>query len=93
MDAATPRDIGPGHNTDSIGGDALRAFIERIERLEGEKHDIACDIREVYIEAKGNGYDTGAIREIIKLRKQDAAARQEREAILQLYMDALGLAL
>jgi uncharacterized protein (UPF0335 family) len=69
----------------------LKAVIERIERLEEEKKAIADDIRDVYAEAKGNGYDVKALRTIIRLRKQDKAERQEHEAILETYMHALGM--
>ena len=81
------RDI--GHN--GIPADELRQFIERIERLEEEKAGIASDIKDVKAEAKSRGYDVTAINAIIKMRKQDAAERQEREAILELYMQALGM--
>ncbi|MET0606508.1 MAG: DUF2312 domain-containing protein [Beijerinckiaceae bacterium] len=74
-----------------IAGDQLKALIERIERLEEEKKALADDIREVYAEAKGNGFDTKAIRKIISLRKKDHAERKEEEAILELYMNALGM--
>jgi len=79
-------------NTESVAGDQLKAFVERIERLEEEKAGISGDIREVYAEAKGNGFDTKVIRRIIALRKRDYAERQEEEAILELYMQALGMA-
>ena len=69
----------------------LKAVVERIERLEEEKKTIADDIRDVYAEAKGNGYDIKALRTIIRLRKQDKAERQEHEAILETYMHALGM--
>jgi uncharacterized protein (UPF0335 family) len=75
-----------------IAGEQLRAFIERIERLEEEKAGIAGDIREIFAEAKGNGFDTKAMRKIIALRKKDYSERQEEEAILELYMQALGMA-
>lgn len=75
----------------TIAAGQLRAFIERIERLEEEKRTIADDIKEVYLEAKGTGFDTKAVRSIIKLRKKDRAQRQEEEAILDLYKAALGL--
>ena len=75
-----------------VAGDRLKSFIERIERLEEEKAGIAGDIREIYAEAKGNGFDTKAIRKIIALRKKEFAERQEEEAILELYMQALGMA-
>lgn len=70
----------------------MRAFIERIERLEAEKQEIADDIKDVYAEAKGNGFDTKAIRTIIKQRKKDQAEREEEETILDLYKAALGMA-
>jgi uncharacterized protein (UPF0335 family) len=71
--------------------DQLRAIIERIERLEEEKAAIASDIRDVYAEAKGNGYDVKALRTIVRLRKQDANERAEAETILETYMQALGM--
>ncbi len=79
---------------DSSGGvaaDELRAFIERVERLEEEKAGIAGDIKEVFAEAKGCGFDTKAIRTIVRMRRQDQAERQEQAAILELYMQALGM--
>ena len=74
-----------------ITADQLRSFIERYERLEAEKQDIADQQKEVLAEAKGAGYDTAILREIIKLRKMDPDERAEKEAILQVYLDALGL--
>jgi uncharacterized protein (UPF0335 family) len=71
--------------------DHLKAFVERVERLEEEKKTIADDIRDVYAEAKANGFDTKALRAIIKLRKQDVDERKEQEAILETYMHALGM--
>ncbi|MBF9234697.1 DUF2312 domain-containing protein [Microvirga alba] len=78
--------------TESVSADQLKAFIERIERLEEEKAGLSEDIKGVYQEAKGNGFDGATIRKIIALRKQDYAERQEAEAILELYMQALGMA-
>ena len=75
----------------TVAAGQLRAFIERIERLEEEKKTIADDIKDVYAEAKGNGFDTKAIRAIIRLRKQDQAEREEAETILDLYKAALGM--
>ncbi|PRD44073.1 DUF2312 domain-containing protein [Phyllobacterium phragmitis] len=69
----------------------LRAFIERIERLEEEKKTISEDIKEVYAEMKGTGFDTKAVRTIIRLRKKEDQERQEEEAMIQLYKDALGM--
>ena len=78
--------------TTTIAAQQLKAFIERVERLEEEKAALANDIREVYAEAKGTGFDVKAMRAIIKARKVDANERQEQEAILDLYMHALGMA-
>jgi uncharacterized protein (UPF0335 family) len=69
----------------------LKSIIERIERLEEEKQALADDIKEVYAEAKANGFDTKTLRTIVRLRKQDSAERQEQEALLDLYMQALGM--
>jgi uncharacterized protein (UPF0335 family) len=71
--------------------DRLKAFVERIERLEEEKKAIADDIRDVYGEAKGTGFDVKALRTIVRLRKQDTNERKEQEAILETYMQALGM--
>ena len=79
-------------SSDSVAQDQIRAFIERIERLETEKSSIAGDIKEVYAEAKGNGFDTKVLRKIIQIRRQDHNQRMEIEALLELYMTALGMA-
>lgn len=71
--------------------DQLKAIVERIERLEEEKKTIADDIRDVYAEAKGNGFDVKALRTVVRLRKQDKNERQEQEAVLETYMHALGM--
>jgi uncharacterized protein (UPF0335 family) len=71
--------------------DRLRAIVERIERLEEEKAALAADIKEVYAEAKSVGYDTKALRVIVRMRKQDANERMEQEALLATYMHALGM--
>jgi uncharacterized protein (UPF0335 family) len=71
--------------------DHLKAFVERIERLEEEKKAIADDIRDVYGEAKANGFDVKALRSVIKLRKLDVEERKEQEAILETYLHALGM--
>ncbi len=71
--------------------DQLKSIIERIERLEEEKKTISDDIKDVYGEAKGNGFDVKALRTIIRMRKQDADERQEQETILETYMQALGM--
>jgi uncharacterized protein (UPF0335 family) len=72
--------------------DHLKAFVERVERLEEEKKAISDDIRDVYGEAKANGFDIKALRTIVRLRKQDADERREQEAILDTYLHALGMA-
>ena len=77
--------------TDSVDAGHLKAFIERIEHLEEEKRTIAEDIKEVYAEAKGTGYDIKIIRKIVSLRRQDKEKRREEEEILSLYMSALGM--
>src|SRR5690606_3460040 len=76
----------------TVAAGQLRSFIERIERLEEEKKTIADDIKEVIAEAKGTGFDTKAIRTLIRLRKMDQAEREEEESILDLYKAALGMA-
>lgn len=75
----------------TVAAGQLRAFIERIERLEEEKQTIADDIKEVFAEAKGTGFDVKAMRTIIRLRKKDQAEREEEESILDLYKAALGM--
>ena len=75
----------------SVAKDQLKSIVERIERLEEEKKALADDIKEVFAEMKGTGFDTKAVRTIIRMRKQDHAERQEAEAILDLYMAALGM--
>ncbi|WP_332065774.1 DUF2312 domain-containing protein [Bartonella sp. CB189] len=77
--------------THAISANQLRAFIERIERLEEEKKTISDDIKEVYTELKGSGFDSKAVRNIIRLRKKEDHERLEEEAILQLYKNALGM--
>ena len=76
--------------TENIAGDQLKAFVERIERLEEEKKGIADEIKEVYAEAKGNGYDVKVLRKVVALRKRDLDERKEEEAILDLYLQAVG---
>ena len=78
-------------STESVAADQLRAFVERIERMNEEKKAISDDIKEIYAEAKGTGFDTKALRTLIRLRAQDASERQEAEAILDLYMQAIGM--
>lgn len=84
----TAPDSGASH---SFAKGQLKAIIERIEKLEEEKKTISDDIKDVYGEAKGNGFDVKALRTIIRMRKQDADDRQEQETILETYMQALGM--
>jgi uncharacterized protein (UPF0335 family) len=74
-----------------IAGERLRAFVERVERLEEEKAALAADIKEVYAEAKGVGFDIKILRKIISLRKLDKSDRQEQEELLDIYMRALDM--
>jgi len=74
-----------------VAAEELKQFVERVERLEEEKKAIADDIKEVYAEMKGRGYDTKVVRKVVAIRKQDRAERQEQEAILDLYLNALGI--
>ena len=76
---------------DNVAADQLRLFIERIERLEEEKKGIADDVKDVYAEAKANGYDTKTMRKIVALRKMEKHARDEADALLETYRNALGL--
>jgi uncharacterized protein (UPF0335 family) len=85
-----------GHNSKDapatkFAKDQLKSIIERIERLEEDKKTISDDIKDVYAESKGNGYDVKALRTIIRLRKQDANERAEQETILETYMQALNM--
>ncbi len=78
-------------NVGGISGEYLKQYIERIERLEEEKAGIASDIRDVYAESKGNGFDAKIMRQIIKQRKLDRAELEEQETLLDLYKHALGM--
>ena len=87
-------DAGPGHNSAvQVARDQLKAFVERVERLEEEKKATQDDIREVYAEAKGTGFDVAALRAIVRLRKIDADKRREQEAVLDTYKQAMGMLL
>jgi uncharacterized protein (UPF0335 family) len=81
----------PTVSADSVDGGQLQAFIERIERMQEERKAISDDIGEIYAEAKGNGFDTKVIRTIVRIRAQDHAERMEQEALLELYMTAIGM--
>lgn len=83
--AASPGRVG------GVAGDILRVYVERIERLEEEKKALAADIREVYAEAKGNGYDPKIMRKLIALRRLDQADRREEEELLDVYRRAIGM--
>lgn len=76
---------------EAVAADQLKSFVERLERLEEEKSTIADDMKDVYAEAKANGFDVKVLRQVIRIRKQDKAEREEMEAILDLYMQALGM--
>lgn len=78
--------------TEAVAADHLRQLIERIERLEEEKAALAADIREIYAEAKGHGFDAKTMRQVIRIRKMEPSDRQEQEAVLSLYLEALGIA-
>lgn len=87
-------DQGIGHNSEAaaqFSRDQLKAIIERIERQEEEKKVISDEIRDIYAEAKGNGYDVKALRTVVRLRKQDINTRVEQEAIVDTYKTALGM--
>jgi uncharacterized protein (UPF0335 family) len=77
--------------TTNFAKEQLKSLIERIERLEEEKTGIATDIREVFAEAKGNGFDTKIMRQVLRLRRKSTAERQEEESLLDLYCSALGM--
>ena len=79
-----------GSSTGGIAAERLRSFLERVENLEEEKANIMGDIKEVFAEAKGEGYDVKVMRQILKLRKMDRNDRAEQEALLDLYLSALG---
>lgn len=83
--------FGEGHNSGGIAGDRLKSFIERVERMEEEKAELAQDIKEIYAEAKGAGFDTKTIRRIVKIRKQDREKRQEEQHLLETYCAAIGV--
>lgn len=78
-------------NHGGVAHEQLRSVIERLERLDEEKAAISNDIKEVFAEAKGNGFDTKTLRKVLRLRKQDKAERQEEQALLDVYLHALGM--
>lgn len=83
--------MGSRMNKPAFAAHQLRSLVERIERLEEEKAALAADIREVYSEAKGQGFDSKIMRQVVRIRKLDTAERQEQEAVLDLYLSALGM--
>ena len=96
-----PKDAMPGDaksragdvsSAEGVAADELKQFIERLERLEEEKAGLMGDIKELFAELTGRGFDAKAVRTIVRMRKQDHGERQEQEAILELYMQALGMA-
>lgn len=76
--------------TSAVAGGQLKSLIERVERLEEDKHTVTSDIREIYVEAKSHGFDIKIMRRVVRLRKQSRDARREEEAILDMYLTALG---
>ena len=90
-DIATPEAPASPGRAGGIAGDILRAYVERIERLEEEKKALTADIREVYAEAKGNGYDPKIMRRLIALRRMDQTDRREQEELLDVYRRAIGM--
>lgn len=81
-----------GHNrVGGVAADQLKSVIDRIENLEREKAALSADIRDVFVEARGNGYSVPAIKQIIKMRKKDVAQREEEDALVETYMQALGM--
>ena len=85
------QDMGQTVTVGGIAGDQLRSYMERIERLEEEKAALAADIRDVFAEAKANGFDVKIMRQVLKLRKMDKDDRDEVETLLELYKRALGM--
>jgi uncharacterized protein (UPF0335 family) len=90
MSDTNPRAVA-GDNTQSVAADQLKSIIERIERLEEEKKALSDDIKDVYGEAKANGFDTKVLRKLVALRKIDRDERMEQQAIMDLYCQALGM--
>ncbi len=89
--SATSSTAAPAHSIPQSAKEQLRSYVERIERLEEEKAALSGDIRELFAQAKSAGFDTKALRAVIRLRKQDAAERRDQEAVLATYMHALGM--
>lgn len=81
----TPQDVG------GVSGGQLKSIVERIERLEEEKAGLAGDIRDIFAEAKANGFDIKVLRQVLKIRKMEKTEREEQEAVLDVYLQALGM--
>lgn len=89
-DSSVAESVVQPQSLDTAGKEKLRQFIARIERLEADKAEVAADMKEVYAEAKGMGYDTKIMRQVVRIRKMDANDRAEQETVLDLYLHALG---
>jgi uncharacterized protein (UPF0335 family) len=81
----------PGKRSDTVAGERLKSFVERIEKLEEERTSLGADIREVYSEAKGSGFDIKIMRQVIRLRKMEPAERAEMDELLDIYKQAIGM--
>jgi uncharacterized protein (UPF0335 family) len=90
MNDASPSPAARPANTGGVAAERLRSFVERIERLEEDKAGIANDIKDVYLEAKGEGFDTKVLRKLIGVRKKDPQQRREEDELLELYLSAIG---
>jgi uncharacterized protein (UPF0335 family) len=80
-----------GKRSDTVAGERLKSFVERIEKLEEERTSLGADIREVYSEAKGSGFDIKIMRQVIRLRKMEPAERAEMDELLDIYKQAIGM--
>ena len=80
-----------GKRSDTVAGERLKSFVERIEKLEEERTSLGADIREVYSEAKGSGFDIKIMRQVIRLRKMEPAERAEMDDLLDIYKQAIGM--
>ena len=90
-EAALVEETAPARSKSGFAHEHLRSFVDRIERLNEERDALTADIREVYSEAKGQGFDTKVLRRVVQLRKLDKADFQEQDAVLDLYLTALGM--
>ena len=90
MNDASPSPAARPANTGGVAAERLRSFVERIERLEEDKAGLANDIKDVYLEAKGEGFDTKVLRKLIGVRKKDPQQRREEDELLELYLSAIG---